>query len=166
MAKILWVQDEFEGPVNGLAEYKGEKVWFARIDGVTVPSSLYAPPIISSTDVPVPIDEIPNYEKHYCLSRLTDECLKEVTLNHLRHSEETGSPLNHGDPIKIRRRAMVNKMKTPIVQEDENMTIRSLGKITTYNHKVNPQNIRGEYFDTIKESQFTNFMMPHRVEMI
>lgn len=28
--KILWVQDENNGPVNGLAEYNGEKLWFSR----------------------------------------------------------------------------------------------------------------------------------------
>lgn len=161
MAKILWVQDDHEGPMNGVAEYDGDKVWFARIDGVTIPSSKYAPPVVSSTDVPVPQEEV----KYYCLCRLTDECLKEVTNNHLAHCEETGAPFNHGDPLRIRRRPLIRKMNV-VGDESVELTTRSLGKVTTYNHKINPQQIQGEYVATIKESEFTNFIVPHRIEMI
>lgn len=161
MAKILWVQDDHDGPMNGLAEYNGDKVWFARIDGTTIPSSIYAPPVVSSTDIPVPENNI----RYYCLCRLTDECLKAVTDNHIAHCNETGSPFNHGDPIRIKRRPLGQKIEfTNNKQTDP--TTRSLGQITIFNHKINPQQIQGEYVATIQESEFMNFMVPHRVEII
>jgi hypothetical protein len=158
MAKILWVQDDHEGPMNGLAEYNGDKVWFARIDGITIPSSIYAP-VVSSTDMPE------NNIRYYCLCRLTDECLKEVTDNHAAHCNETGAPFNHGDPLRIKRRPLVQTIEFTN-NEQTDPTTRSLGKITVFNHKINPQQIQGEYVATIKESEFTNFMVPHRVEII
>jgi len=160
--KILWVHDDFEGPMNGLAEYQGEKMWFSR--------SLI-PIAISSTDVPVGDSETCESRsmRVYALTRLTPETLCRVEENHVAYCNETGSPFNHGDPIKIRRRKQMVKMDlSKIIPEGEDgvdATQRSLAYVKVYNHTYDPQNIFGEYVTTIKETDIINYFVPRRVEM-
>lgn len=83
---ILWVQDESDGPVNGLVNYQDEKLWFSR-----------------ST-----IDE--SGVRLYNLYRLSEDNLNLITLNHVNYCEDTGAPLHHGDSYKIKsRKATPNK---------------------------------------------------------
>lgn len=75
-AKIIWVQDEVDGPVTGMCLYNGEKCWFRRLD--TDPTgNLYG--IYSLTEEQV---------------RLLDEA-------HVELCKTLGRPLLHGDPYVI-----------------------------------------------------------------
>ena len=159
--KILWVHDDFEGPMNGLAEYQGEKVWFSRS---------YIPTTISSTDIPVD-DEISDSPpvRFYTLRRLSPDILGAVEDNHAAYCKETGAPLNHGDPIKIRKRQQMIKMDlSNIIPEGDDgidATQRSLANVKVYNHTYNSQNIPGEYITTVREDDFVNYLVPRRVEI-
>lgn len=138
MVKIIWVQDDFEGPLNGLAEHKGEKVWFARKNN---------PLIVSSTNVPVPNVEHDNKERTYILYRLSDDDMMLVTKNHEEYCKETGAPLLHGDPIKIKHKEKSDKTN-----------------IKKYNHKIIPSRISGDIIGTIDEKEFENYHVPRRFE--
>lgn len=169
-AKILWVQDENEGPMNGLAEYNGEKLWFARMSN---------PSVISSTDVPVPYvsseveaedEETENLaDRIYMLYRLSPNDMLSVSLNHIEHCDKTGAPLNHGDPIKIKRKTKATKMPTEVIQsmvpegKDEvevKLERRSMAAVKQYDHKVVPSLVTGELVTTIKQSEFSNYLVP------
>src|SRR5690349_6253726 len=82
---ILWVHDNFDGPMNGLCYLNDnieDPLWFSRlyIDQVTEPRN----------------------EQEYALYRLPN--LPEVEDLHQRYCLETGAPLKHGDPIRMKRR--------------------------------------------------------------
>ena len=160
--KILWVHDEFEGPVNGLAEYGGEKLWFSR-------SSV--PRMVSSTNVPVENGQSLDLTqtRTYTLTRLTPELLSCVENNHIAYCNETGAPLNHGDPIKIRKRKQVVKADLSKIMPDGedgiDATQRSLANVKMYNHTYDPQNIFGAYVDTVMEQDIINYHAPRRLEI-
>lgn len=160
--KILWVHDDFEGPMNGLAEYEGEKLWFSRS---------VVPITISSTDVPVgenESSEVPSM-RVYALTRLTPEFLSRIEENHVAYCNQTGAPFYHGDPIKIRKIPQITKMDlSKIIPEGEDgidTTQRPLAQIKVYNHTYDPQNIFGEYVTTIKETDIINYFVPRRLEI-
>lgn len=143
--KILWVQDEYDGPMNGLSEYNEEKVWFSRIDN-----------------------------RMYHLYRLSEQMLIDVTNNHICHCDKTGSPLNHGDPFKIKRRSKANKISTEAFQsivpsgKDEvelEVERRSMSLVKQYDHIIVPANVKGELIIIIKESDFTNYSLPRTCVM-
>jgi hypothetical protein len=158
--KILWVHDDFEGPMNGLGDYQGEKVWFSR--------SLI-PVTISSTDVPIEKNGDSDVQsmRVYALTRLSAELLSNIEENHVAYCNQTGAPFNHGDPIKIRRKTQINKMDlSKIIPEGEDgidATHRTLTHVKVYNHTYDAQSIFGEYVTTIKESDITNYFVPRRV---
>lgn len=172
-AKILWVQDEYEGPMNGLAEYNGEKLWFSRMSN---------PLIISSTEVPVPYvnselekNEIDNLaDRLYMLYRLSSSDMVSVVMNHVEHCEKTGAPLNHGDPVKIKRKTKATKMPTEVIQsiipqgkEEIELEVerRSMAAVKQYQHSVVPSSITGEHVATIKQSEFSNYLVPRTCVM-
>jgi len=164
-AKILWVHDDYEGPMNGLAEYQGEKLWFKR-------SSM--PDIISSTDVPVPSDDSQSSSttRVYVLLKLDPKMLDMIEQNHISYCNETGAPLNHGDPIKLRKKKQIVKADfSKYIPEGESFengieTIqRTLTNVTIYKHTYSPQNIIGDYITTINETDFSNYFVPRRVEL-
>lgn len=185
--KILWVHDDFEGPVNGLVQYGDEKLWFNRIetsrqvDTQVAKSSidslqqedlsLKLPPIISSTDIPVPSQPLDLQEeiRTYSLTRLSSDILQIVEDNHVAYCNETGAPFNHGDPIKIRRRQQVAKMDLskiiPEGQDGIDVKLRSLANVKVFNHKYDPLHICGEFVTTVKETDFANYLVPRRVEI-
>jgi hypothetical protein len=165
MAKILWVQDEYEGPLNGLVEYQGEKLWFSRTD---------IPTMISSTKIPVPPIKIsePN-ERIYTLTRLNKLDLEKVIENHLTYCELTGLPINHGDSLIIRSSKQVAKNDIKIVNSlpsEDKSEVKALPRplcdVKSYNHKVNLNNMNGEFVTIIRESEFINYLVPHTVKMI
>ncbi|CAH6420091.1 Hypothetical protein HVR_LOCUS1095 [uncultured virus] len=147
LVKILWVHDDFDGPVNGLAEYKGEKVWFERI-------------YLSSEE-----------ERTYNLKKVDSLYIEDILeRNHAAYCEQTGAPLNHGDPLKMKRKIqMVNKVDlTKIIPKGEDsveVTQRVLSNTKKFTHSYDPQNIPGEIFTTIKQGQFSNYLVPRRIEM-
>ena len=149
--KILWVHDEFEGPLNGLAEYHGDKVWFNR--------SMISPTDHSSCRL-------------YTLLKLEENTLKMVEENHVKYCNETGAPLNHGDPLKIRRKQYISKVDlskfaTEINPKDNSFdaTQRVLTSVNVFNHTFNSQGIFGHYTATIKETDFSNYFVPHQIEI-
>jgi len=146
--KILWVHDDFDGPINGLAEYKGEKVWFSRS-------------LIPTTE---------NEVRMYSLIKLDPEMLSSVEENHVAYCKETGSPFHHGDPIRIKGKTKVVKMDlSKIIPEGEDgvdTTQRVLANIKIYNHSYDPQQIYGEFITKIKETDITNYFVPRKIEMI
>jgi len=154
MSKILWVQDENNGPMNGLAEYNGEKVWFSRVD----PSKSLVSPNYNETD-----GKKQETSREYALTRLSDDILKMVVENHIAHCEASGGPTNHGDPIRVRRRPRMNDQKQT---ETDAKSPQSLNKVVTYKHTINPSTIYGEHITNIQESQFTNYLVPRRVIML
>jgi hypothetical protein len=169
-ANILWVQDEYDGPMNGLVEYNGEKLWFSRLN---------TPSIISSTEIPVPYlntdetTENTDVERTYLLHRLSGDDLILVTENHLAYCEETGAPVNHGDPFVIRSRPKAVRMDVEVAKslipegkEVLETTKRPLGHIKRYDHKIIPGTIKGEFVTVIKESQFKNYLIPRTFQRI
>lgn len=167
--KILWVQDEYDGPMNGVAEYNGEQVWFSRFN---------TPPIVSSTEVPVPYvapEEVsaPEAQRSYTLQRIDSATMQLATENHIQHCAETGAPVNHGDPIKIRKRPQAVRVETDVAKtmsEGKEETIkaekRAMGKFTHFKHQIVPGNIYGEFITVIEESDFSNYLVPRKVEVV
>jgi hypothetical protein len=141
-AKILWVQDNINGPINGVSFYNNEKLWFVRND--------------NNTD--------------FNLLRLSADLLLNLEENHKKYCELTGSPLNHGDPIKIKRQEKVTKIPTKQhIKTGENSveaTPRPLGNSISFVHTINPLDIKGELIVTLKESDFVNYNVPNKVEFI
>jgi|SRR3972149_7948099 len=157
MAKIVWVHDDFEGPVNGIVEYNGEKVWFSRVQ---------LPYVVSSTDVPVPEQDI----RTYTLTRISSSDLERLEHNHEDYCEKIGAPVLHGDCYKIRRRPLGEKADfSKIIPEGEEKEVeatkRPLSNVKTFIHTMDVNNLSGEYIDTIPESEFSNYSVPRRVEM-
>lgn len=139
-ATILWVQDNINGPINGVAKYKDEEVWFSK------------------------------NESKFHLFKLSNDILNKLTENHKNYCELTGKPLKHGDPTKIKRHKQVVKIPTkPHIKEGENSVeakLRSLGDSATFYHSVNPLDITGEPLAIIEESDFDNYYVPNKVEFI
>lgn len=140
--KILWVQDNINGPINGIAFYNNEKVWFSRSDD----------------------------NDEFKLFKISGDLLLQLEENHKKYCDSTGQPLNHGDPIKIKRAGNVNKIPTKSHMKEGETSVeaqlRSLGCSTTYVHTINPLNIKGELIATIKENDFENYNVPNKVEFI
>lgn len=162
-ATILWVQDDYDGPVNGMVEYNGEELWFSRVNTPQF-----------KVDISQTInDNLESKERTYILYRLSKELFQVVTENHLLHCEETGSPKNHGDPVKIKRKKGVVKMKPEVMKtlvspdkEEIEAEPRSLAGIKIFGHKISPDQVTGEFITCIKETAFSNYLVPRRCEMV
>src|SRR5579871_2717942 len=118
-ATILWVQDKFDGPTNGLVSYENENLWFCK-DGDGDSYKLY---------------------------RLTEEVSKIVEDEHTRYCEHTGAPLKHGDPTKIKRKGAVNKVSaTEFAKPGDDFAegqARCLGKVTEFRYNFNFMDVTG-----------------------
>ena len=149
MAKILWVHDDFGGPVNGLAEFNGQKVWFSRMEV----------PFIDDTT-----DDLSLKDRSYILTALSDDTLEMVEKDHIEYCEKTGAPLFHGDIRKIEKA----DLKEIIPKEEEGVEVdpRLLANVTVFNHTYDPNNISGTYLAFISEKEFENYLVPQRVEYI
>lgn len=159
-AKILWVQDQYDGPINGLAEYNGEQVWFSRVGN---------PSIVSSTEIPIPYlnaesEETVTENRAYTLYRLSAEDMECVVRNHIEHCQETGTPLNHGDAIKMRRRPESSNAPSNL-PENIAVALQPLKHLRVYHHKIVPSEVSGEVIATIKESDFSNYLVPRTFEI-
>ena len=156
--KILWVQDEDDGPGNGMAEYNGEEVWFSRVK---------SPSIVSSTDVPVPPTSTESNDRVYTLYHLSPEIKAIVQRNHIAYCEETGAPLNHGDPIKFKVRSnkvrVEPEMTKATTSEESRVKLQPIAQINTYVHHIVPGDVTGEVVTTIHESNFENYLVPRRL---
>lgn len=197
--KILWVQDDFNGPINGLVSYNGENLWFSKIE---------KPPMVSSTDIPIPkmvesmnnqssnsqskeesvsqqkkeaesddewddpVDEEDSVEERsFTLYRLAPETLKTVTDNHIAYCLKTGAPLNHGDPIRPKAKTQGVKASPeeisaslPSGVKSIDVVPRLMAKVNDYYHSINPFSVTGEYVTTVKQSDFSNYLVPHSLE--
>lgn len=137
MATILWVQDEFNGPMTGLAEYNNQKVWFSRIDD----------------------------KRKYNLISLTNELISQLENNHQKYCKETGAPLKHGDSHQIIRTVKQETKENLSLCADENGEVigsfRGLSVIKRFEHNLPV--IDGNIITTINENEFTNYYVPHKI---
>lgn len=160
--KILWVHDDNNGPVTGLAQYGNEKVWFSHI------SQAVCPPVVSSTDVPVPNDQEIE-ERSYFLMRLSPEVLNMVESDHMIYCNTTGAPIYHGDPFKVKKTLQIKKMDIaaaiPQGQDYVEATLRPLANVKSHNRLFDSGNISGKIIATVKSSDFGNYYVPRRIEM-
>lgn len=152
MAKILWFHDYFEGPVNGLAQYTEEKLWFKL---------LKTPPMISSTNISVP--HLSGEERSFILIRLSSDLLKIIEDNHNSYCEATGAPIFYGDPFRATNQRKVTKI-IPQGQDNIDAKLRTLLNVKSFNHSYDPSLISGENVTIIKEIEFINYSSPHILE--
>lgn len=148
-AEILWVHDDFNGPLNGLCLYEGNKCWYKRTTDVQIDSS-------ESTE-----------NSEYNIYKLTDNLLEQIENEHKEYCKITGAPVAHGDPHIIKRNTRVERRTptTPKTSEEEiEVQRRSLLTVEKYEYKMNPMNISGELIATIKQKCFSNYYLPRRVE--
>lgn len=131
MATILWCVTEYKGPVNGMLEYRGEKLWFQRLDNQT-----------------------------YQLLRISDDLHDLLWENQQRRCAASGRPLRHGDPYTINKPQMV-RTKAMNLEVDEEIEMdlgkkTAVTQVVTYVHTVNPFDIKGEEVCIIDKSTITN----------
>lgn len=156
---ILWVNEEYDGPMNGVAEFNGNKLWFVRFN---------TPSIIPS-DIIVSIGT-QEYDRLYQLYSVDEESMKVLVDNHERYCTETGAPLNHGDSRKVKQ---LRKDNLPILGRDHEPTGETIQKTTfskpfeikKFIHNL-PKNIQAEYVSTVRESEFSNYLVSHKLEFI
>ena len=143
-ATIIWVNDDFDGPENGLIDYNGEKLWFSRII------------------------EKGKSERRYTLSRVEPETIVLLYENHKKKSEITGFPLNHGDPMRVKKQQTTIKRDVaqdiPKGSDSLDAKLRALSSSTGYSHTIIGRNIKGIVVTTIHESDIINYSVPRRVE--
>lgn len=182
--KILWVQDDINGPLNGIAEYKNEQLWFSKLE--TVPDINTPVPNIKKEELiekddsdddwnwehPVD-DEVKSEEALFSLYRLAPDVLSKVTENHIQYCAKTGAPLFHGQPHK----PIVQKVQTIKATPQELSAALPEGathievapnlmvKVNQYHHMIDPKQISGDYVCTVKQSEFTNYYVPHKIQM-
>jgi hypothetical protein len=133
-SKILWVNEEYDGPMNGVAEFKGEKLWFVRLNTPSIiPSEMLIPTKDNSDDL-------------FHLYKIDDCSMDVLVKNHEKYCEETGAPLNHGDCRKFRQVAF---SKTTTMKR--------------FDH-ILPENIQAEYVTTIHKSDFVNYHVSRRLD--
>jgi len=162
--QILWVNDDLNGPENGLALFQGKKVWFVRnmipdvvssIPTVTVPMKEF--PEESSSDGSKPVT--------YTLIELSPELLEKIENDHASYCEKTGTPLRHGDPWIIKKRAPTTRMDwSKVDPEGLPISPKGMASIQSIPRQINYQSIYGDYITTVTSSDFINFNVPHAVE--
>lgn len=74
--KMIWHSGFWDGPLSGLAEYNGEKVWFDCVE------------------------DVDNQIRRYAVYRLSTEELREVERNHKRFEKMVGYHCNHDETHK------------------------------------------------------------------
>jgi hypothetical protein len=84
----------------------------------------------------------------YDLYILDPEALKEIEIEHEVLCTKLNLPLYHGDPYVMRS-------NTSLKSNSENITI--------YNRIINPKLVKNDYLMTIDKSQFSNYLVPHRI---
>lgn len=134
-AKILWVNEEYDGPMNGFTQFNGNKLWFVRMN---TPSIISTETLVSTNN-----DES---ERLYQLYRIDEESTRTLEENHERYCFETGAPLNHGDARKAKPK-----------------TETKTSEMKKFFHNL-PKNVDSEYVTTLRESEFSNYLVPHRIE--
>jgi hypothetical protein len=133
-ARILWVQDEYNGPLNGLIEYQGSSLWFTRNN------------VEPNSDIHYSMDRSVITET-YSLYRLPPSVLDQVIHNHRQYCAVTGAPLNHGDPKRIKRGV------TPKRSAEYKHTIIPVDVV----------NMGAELVSTVTSAQITNLILPRSI---
>ena len=136
-AEIVWVQDEFNGPMNGMCIYENKKCWFSRMS-------------FEGTE-----------ESEYEIYKLDEDVIENIEREHKEYCETTGSPLLHGDPHIITRNKFMRKGEEEVGKVEK----RSLLEVKKYEYKINPMSVCGEKVGTIKQKCFVNYFLPRRVEI-
>lgn len=136
--KILWIQHAFNGPLNGLAEYKGEKVWFRKVEN----------------------SESELISSKYELVKLSEDDLKKVEDNHIRYCKELNLPLHYGYEAKPTKPVkMISRDK-----EKGTGKIRVLTEnAKIFTHSFVCSDLKGEVVALIKDEEFSNFNIPRKV---
>jgi hypothetical protein len=151
--KILWVRDQYFGPVNGLAQYQGNKVWFRRVeDEYTRPKER------SSNDYNNEDKIYPDVKKYsFELLQLDESILAGVEADHEEYCKLTGMAAQYGEAHKINLPAQVEP------KEEENKW-RGLGRVAVHKFKYNPQQIQGKVIAKIQAEQISNYLVAHEVK--
>jgi hypothetical protein len=191
MAEILWVQDDFAGPMNGLALYEGKKVWFQRIATPVAekeekpfePEDKQSKKSSSKEDEAKKSDDIDDFEipdeesddegpsvieaYQFQLLSLSPITLETLQSDHEKKCAITGAPLKHGDPHIRHATKKVDKIskdefKSLIPEGKDEVSV--LGKGMSGGDSFTFSTIEfGEVLATIKVSDFSNYLVPHRV---
>lgn len=172
--KILWVSDEQAGPVNGIVQYKGEALWFTRIEDLASPFVVPQPDVkdiekiedlseidVDKWDLPEESEqvsaELENQafkeqldNRRYRLLRLNSTDMRALNENHANYCRETGAPVLHGGPRLVRAKNVSNGRS-------------ALSTPTEFVHSIVSFNITGEEVAIIKQSEFSNYWVERRV---
>ncbi len=160
--KILWVHDEFNGPINGMAIYNDKKVWFKRKNLMSVKNYREAT-LDGSSFRYLDNDDHDNDDNLYDLYRLPENIIQILEKEHAEYCERTGKPLNHGD---ITNRNKINIKTATQVDNSSNSLPQSMLEVINFNPKVDPSSVHiaGELIvENINESQFSNYYVPRQI---
>ena len=74
--------------------------------------------------------------------------------------------LNNDALIKTVNETVQETVKNTMKEGDTHAEgqFRCLGNVTEFNHKINPLSVTGELVIILEEKDFTNYVLPHRVE--
>lgn len=185
---ILWVQDGLDGPISGVANYYGRKLWFQR-----KPET--APPLVSDRDREVRILEQleregkeddfdrlleslgDDYEEEranilpspalYDLLELEPGLLQQLETNHAAYCAHTNLPYYHGDVLYARNTRAVQKADFSNLPHEDGAVLggalRSLLNTLKYEHTVDVNNVAGTLVTTIPGNVFSNYIVVHPV---
>ena len=160
MSTILWVNIFHDGPSSGLALYKGEEVWFARIG---------LPSLVSSVqEVECPEVKDKNAERKYGLYRISSELAKEITEEHRLNSEKTGMPFMHGDPMKMNKTGFFIKYNKDSLKSMSGESVEhkhtSMGSSYIIEHKNRLGSLMAELITVLDESDFSNYHVECKID--
>ena len=89
LPRMLWHCAYYDHPIDGIAEYKGEKVWFCEVDNKTSQSNNY---------INYDSDEEDNFpEVQYDIYSVSKETMKDMCESHAIFDRMVGKHTNH-DP--------------------------------------------------------------------
>lgn len=130
--KILWTHDEFDGPDNGLALYKGKKVWFKRCDKV------------------------------FGIFSLTEYTINMLEENRQQYCQVSGTPMFHGQArvIKAVQQAVKPDIADMLAKADlteVECEIKGLANFKYHEHSYNPLNIGDVLIKTVGVADFENY---------
>lgn len=85
----------------------------------------------------------------YHIYTLDPEALKEIETEHEILCTKLNRPLYHGDPY--------------VMKIQGTTTDKKLDNIAMYHRIIEPKLVESEYLMTIDKSQFSNYLVPHRI---
>lgn len=143
MTKILWVRNELDGPINGIAIHNDKKRWFCRTS------------------------EDPN---KYNIFDLDENTIDFVEQEHKKFCEATGHPFRHGDPFRKTQKNISQQphhsQETLDALKDFDLELKKIpmSNIKHFEYSYIPSNFDAKIIEVIHKNDFENFYVPHLVE--